>query len=105
MAYYCVFLEILSSTPTAQRNMTRLVPPALIKGRVWPVVGAMLATTAIFIIACMPITEVIPAARRLPKRSLQRMAMRMPLYIKNAYAAISSTQPTCSCSAPVIAEI
>ena len=55
--------------PAALKNITKLVPPALINGSVWPVVGALLVATAIFTIACMPITLVKPAASRLPKRS------------------------------------
>ena len=59
-----VFLEILSSMPAAAINIMSDVPPALIKGSVWPVGGTELVATPMFTATCMAITLVIPAASR-----------------------------------------
>ena len=66
-----LFLEMLSSMPTAAMNIIREVPPALIKGSVCPVGGTELVATPMFTATCSAITLVMPAARRLPNLSLQ----------------------------------
>ena len=100
-----VFLEILSSMPAAAINIMSDVPPALIKGSVWPVGGTELVATPMFTATCMAITLVIPAASRLPNLSLQRAAMRIPRQTRKKYAAITSTQPMKPSSSPIMANI
>ena len=66
------FRDMFKSTPTAPISTAMDVPPALKKGRGWPVVGIMPVTTATFITVCTPTMQVTPPASRLPKRSGQR---------------------------------
>ena len=73
-----MFRDMLSKIPAAARKIISDVPPALTNGSVCPVGGMELVATAMLMAACMPMTAVMPAAIRLPKRSLQRMAMRTP---------------------------
>jgi len=58
--------------------MTRLEPPYETNGSGIPVSGASPSTAARLIAACPQTSAVIPAARRLPKGSLQEMASRRP---------------------------
>lgn len=52
-----------------------------------------MVTTAIFIIACIPIMVVIPIAKRLPNMSGAFIAITIPLQIKIAKSNITTTQP------------
>ena len=93
---------MFSKIPTAIMKMTREVPPALIKGRVWPVGGTELVATPMLTATCRASTRVIPPASRLPNRSLHRAAMRIPRHITKKYAPISSTHPTNPSSSPMM---
>ena len=50
---------MFSRIPTAIIKMTREVPPALIKGRVWPVGGTELVATPMLTATCRANTRVI----------------------------------------------
>jgi len=70
--------EIESRIPIAAKLMMSDEPPALMNGRVMPVIGKSVTTTPILMIAWMQIHAVIPAASRAPKVSGAASAMRTP---------------------------
>jgi hypothetical protein len=71
--------EIESRIPTAAKLMMRDEPPALINGRVMPVIGTSVTTTAMLINACRHSHAVIPDASSAPNVSGAASATRMPL--------------------------
>lgn len=58
-----------------------------------PVFGIEAVTTAIFIIACNPIKDVIPTATKLPNISFARIAISKPLQMKIANNSITAEHP------------
>lgn len=93
------------STATAHISIETEVPPALKKGRGRPVVGIMPMTTATFSTHCTPIMAVMPPARRLPKRSGQRMATRRPKNRNAANSVSTATHPNQPRSSPTTANM
>jgi len=71
--------EIESRIPTAAKLMMRDEPPALMNGKVMPVIGTSVTTTAILMKAWRQSQAVIPAARSAPNESGAASATRMPL--------------------------
>ena len=70
--------EIESRIPTAAKLMMRDEPPALMNGKVMPVIGTSVTTTAILMNAWMHSQAVMPAASRAPKVSGAASATRIP---------------------------
>ena len=64
--------------PTAARLMVSDEPPALMNGRVIPVIGSRLTTTPMLMKAWKHSQAVIPAASSAPNVSGARSAVRMP---------------------------
>ena len=71
--------EIESRIPTAAKLMMRDEPPALMNGRVMPVIGTSVTTTAMLMNACRQSHAVMPAASSAPKVSGAASATRIPL--------------------------
>jgi hypothetical protein len=96
---------MLRSTPTDASSTTRLEPPYETKGSGMPVSGAT-PITAARLISAWPHTRVVsPAASRLPNGSLQRSAIRIPVYAKTANAPMTTVVPSSPSSSPTIAKI
>jgi hypothetical protein len=70
--------EIERRIPTAARLIVSEDPPALMKGRVIPVIGNRATTTPMLMNAWTHSQVVIPAASRAPKVSGADSAMRTP---------------------------
>ena len=70
--------EIESRMPIAAKLMMRDEPPALMKGRVMPVIGTSVTTTAMLMNAWMHSQAVIPAASNAPNVSGAASATRIP---------------------------
>lgn len=70
--------EIDSRMPIAAKLMTSDDPPALMNGRVMPVIGTSVTTTPMLMNAWMHSQAVIPAARSAPNVSGAPRATRMP---------------------------
>ena len=70
--------EIESRIPTAAKLMMSDEPPALMNGKVMPVIGTSVTTTAILMNAWIHSQPVIPAASSAPNVSGARIAVRMP---------------------------
>ena len=64
--------------PTAARLIESDEPPALMNGRVIPVIGIRATTTPMLMNACTHSQVVIPAARSAPNVSGAASAVRMP---------------------------
>ena len=71
--------EIERRIPTAAKLMMSDEPPALRNGRVIPVMGTSVTTTAMLMNAWMHSQPVIPAARSAPNVSGAASATRTPL--------------------------
>ena len=70
-----------------------------------PVTGIDDVTTAIFIITCIAIKDVIPTAIKLPNMSGAFIAIKTPLHINIANNIITNTHPTNPSSSASIANI
>ena len=70
--------EIDNRIPIAAKLMMRDEPPALMNGRVMPVIGTSVTTTAMLMQAWMHSHAVIPAASSAPKVSGAAIATRIP---------------------------
>ena len=70
--------EIERRIPIAAKLMMSDEPPALMNGRVMPVIGTSVTTTPILMNAWMHSQAVIPAASNAPKVSGAPSATRMP---------------------------
>lgn len=73
-----VSLEIDRRMPTAARLIVSDEPPALINGRVMPVIGKRATTTPMLMNAWMHSQAVMPAARSAPNVSGADSAIRTP---------------------------
>ncbi len=70
--------EIESRMPIAAKLMISDEPPALMNGRVMPVIGTSVTTTPMLMNAWMHSQAVIPVASRAPKVSGADRATRIP---------------------------
>ncbi|MDF2735845.1 MAG: hypothetical protein K0S97_2469 [Chloroflexota bacterium] len=71
--------EIESRIPTAAKLMMRDEPPALMNGKVMPVIGTSVTTTAMLMNAWRQSHAVIPDASSAPNVSGAASATRIPL--------------------------
>ena len=93
------------STPTAAKLMTSDEPPALMNGRVMPVTGRSATTTAMLMNAWRQSQAVIPAARRAPKVSGARSAVRIPAPARTRKRSTTAAVPMSPNSSPMIAKM
>ena len=84
----------LSSTPISPSSITRLVPPEEKKGRLMPVLGMVLVTTAMFMSTCRVIWAMIPMPSKAPNRSGARREIWMPCTMRAANSPIQTRAPT-----------
>ena len=80
-------------------------PPYEMNGRVIPVIGMRLATTAMFTQAWNTSHVVTPVARSAPIASGARSAIRTPRYAKARNSMITASVPMSPSSSPRIAKI
>ena len=64
--------------PISPRSISKLVPPEEKNGRLMPVLGMVLVTTAMFKMACSTTCTTNPTASSAPNLSRARMAMDIP---------------------------
>ena len=98
-------LDIFRRTPIPIIFNTKEEPPALIKGRGTPVTGIEPVTTAMFMMACIAIIEVIPTAKRVPKLFFALYATLIPLQTNIRKSTMINRQPMSPNSSPMIEKI
>ena len=91
--------------PTAKRPTQSELPPYEMNGRVMPVIGTRLATTAMFSHAWSAIHIVIPVASSAPSTSGARSAIRMPRKASARNRKMSVPVPSTPSSFPITAKI
>lgn len=91
--------------PTAKRPTQSELPPYEMNGRVMPVIGTRLATTAMFSQAWSAIHIVMPVASSAPSTSGARSAMRIPRNASARNRKISVPVPRTPSSLPITAKI
>ena len=79
--------------PISPSSIIRLVPPEEKNGRLMPVLGMVLVTTAMFKMACKTTCTTNPTARSAPNLSRARMAMDMPRSSSARKSATASAAP------------
>lgn len=91
--------------PTAAKLMMSDEPPALRNGRVMPVIGTSVTTTAILMNAWMHSQPVMPAASSAPNVSGAPRATRTPAYASSTNRPITTIDPTSPNSWPTSAKM
>ncbi len=97
--------EIDNRIPIAAKLMMSDEPPALRNGRVMPVIGTRVTTTAMLMNAWMHSQPVMPAASNAPNVSGAASATRAPEYARPANRAITMTAPMSPNSWPTSAKM
>ena len=83
-----------STMPISPSSIIRLVPPEEKNGRLMPVLGMVLVTTAIFSTACRATCTTKPTTSSAPNRSGACAASVMPRHSSSANSRITAQAPT-----------